>query len=307
MKKIITAPHFEKNLHIQDRFYAQSGELRGLFEKRFANPLQATSDRFCWDYWLVPGQYRLLRSPAEAFFGKKAFTPFLEHLLAWGRENLGCQMISHPWLSVYLDGCYQSLHSDVPHGPWSFVYSLTPWQNREFKGGETLLSRPKLLRYFHDLSHDRSDEHSEFFEKIEPKMNRLTVFDPRYPHGVERVSGVEDLSKARVVIHGWFTEPRPMVEGSLSPSRISKPLDAFAYRLMETLEPLGYHGLFTLRLKIGASGKVEAVTFLCAHLINGLGEILPKAFLKKCVDSIDITFPKSNGNTQITLPIELKG
>jgi hypothetical protein len=307
MKKIYTAQQFDQNRHIEDRFYPGAADLRSIFEKRFANPLKATPERFCWDYWLVPNQYRLLRTPAEEFFGKKAFTPFLEHLLQWGRRNLGCQMISHPWVSVYLDGCYQSLHSDVPHGPWSFVYSLTPWQKREFRGGETLLSRPKLLRYFSEIDHARSDEHSEFFDKIEPRMNRLTVFDPRYPHGVERVQGVEDLLKARLVVHGWFTEPRPMVEGSLTPAKISKSLDAYAYQLIALLEPTGHRGLLTLRLKIASSGKIEALTFLCAHLINSMGETLPKAYLKKCVSSIDVIFPRANGSTEITLPIELKG
>lgn len=306
MKKISTAPQFDQNLHIEDRFYSQAKELRTLFEKRFENPYQATSDRFCWDYWHVPGQYRLMRSPAEQFFGKKAFQPFLEQLLTWGRENLGCQMISHPWVSVYLDGHHQALHSDVPHGPWSFVYSLTPWEKRTFKGGETLLARPKLLRYFDELRHDQSDEHGQFFQKIEPKMNRLTVFDPRYPHGVERVSGADELSKARLVIHGWFTEPRPMVEGALTAAKVSKPMDALAFALIEQIEPTEHYGLLAIRIRVAASGEIEAIKILNAHLINHFGEVLTSAFLKKCLQSIDVRFPKASGTTDITLPIEFK-
>jgi len=311
MKKIATAPHFQRPVRIEDGFFSQARKLRSLYEHRFADPLRASSDRFCWDYWFVPDQYRLLRTPAQNFFGEKAFQPFLRHLLAWGRRHLGCQMISHPWLSVYLDGSHQALHSDVPHGPWSFVYSLTPWATREFKGGETLISRPKLLRYFREVRHDRSDEADAFFEKIEPRMNRLTVFDPRYPHGVARVSGAEDLLKARVVIHGWFTEPRPMIEGSLSAAKVSRPLDAFAYSLIDRLrqDPRSADstGLLTLRFRVLPSGKIGNTTLLCGHLVDSGGDLLSASVLKQCVRDIEVGFPKSRGSTEVTLPIELKG
>ena len=46
-----------------------------------------------------------------------------------------------------------------------------------------------------------------------PLFNRLTVFDPRYPHGVRLVEGVQDPLKARLVLHGWFTEPVPFFDG----------------------------------------------------------------------------------------------
>jgi hypothetical protein len=76
----------------QTNFYPEAKNLRAHFESTFANPLQAKSERFCWDYWSVPNQYRQLRTPAEDFFGRAQFQNFLSHLLAWGRENLGCQI-----------------------------------------------------------------------------------------------------------------------------------------------------------------------------------------------------------------------
>ena len=55
--------------------------------------------------------------------------------------------------------------------------------------------------------------HSLQVRLIEPKFDRLTVFDPRLPHGVRRVSGTTDPLQARLVLHGWFTDPQPFAEG----------------------------------------------------------------------------------------------
>ncbi len=48
---------------------------------------------------------------------------------------------------------------------------------------------------------------------IPPKFNRLSLFDPRVPHGVVPVHGVHDPREARIVLHGWFAEPEPYFEG----------------------------------------------------------------------------------------------
>ena len=295
-----------RNLRTEDQFYPGASDLRNAFLGRFSTPLKASEDRFCWDFWVVPRQYRLLRTPAESFFGPKLFNPFLGHLLQWGRQNLGCQMISHPWLSAYIDGCHQSLHSDVPHGPWSFVYSLTPWKERAFTGGETLLTRTKLLNYFGEVRHDQSDEAESFIQKVEPKMNRLTLFDPRYPHGVERVQNVEDLSQARLVIHGWFTEPRPMLEGTLTFKKIAQPLDRLADHIISSIEPEQVYGLLSTRFEIDSNGKISSAKILCNHLIDDRGTVLANSKLKSTLQNLEVSFPKSAGRTTLTLPVEFK-
>ena len=155
------------------------------------------ADDFCWNYWRarpacaaaagaggtttltqplvsrrhVPGQYTLLRTPAQDFFEPKLFrrgaresslwrlaltrhrgtrSKLEEALLAYGREALGCGGISPIWLSYYVSGCRQELHADVPHGPWAFVLSLTPTP-RAFTGGETMILQPHVLDYFRDF------------------------------------------------------------------------------------------------------------------------------------------------------------
>jgi hypothetical protein len=285
-------------------FYPKAKQLRNHFEKTQGNPMEAKSERFCWDYWSVPNQYRLLRTPAEPFFQAAGFRNFLEHLLAWGRENLGCQMISQPWLSAYIDGSFQNLHSDVPHGPYSFVFSLTPWEARSFTGGETLVANPLLLRYFGELNPDQSHEEKDFFTRIAPKFNQLTVFDPRYPHGVERVNGVEDLLGSRLVIHGWFTEPRPMLEGSLTPNKAQKDLDSLAHHLLAKFETLPYSGLFSMRASVNASGKITKVLVLASHLIDRSGHVISKKTISKILSGLaEFQFPTARGTTEITLPL----
>ena len=128
-----------RTLLIVDRFAPQAQALRAVFDERFADPRRTNGDRFVWDYWHVPGQYTALRTPAYHYFPKPIYEAFHNHLVWWGRRNLGCHDVSPPWLSCYIEGCRQELHGDVPHGPWAFVFSLTPWQRRQFRGGETLM------------------------------------------------------------------------------------------------------------------------------------------------------------------------
>jgi hypothetical protein len=307
MKNIVSSKNAFQAVRVENSFYPKGHELRKYYEQQFQNPLHAHSKRFCWDYWNVPEQYRLLRTPAQNFFGEKLFQPFLTHLLSWGRKNLGCQMISHPWLSAYVNDCYQDIHSDVPHGPWSFVYSLTPWKKRKFSGGETFIAQPRLLNYFEEFSSSRSDESKQLLLKIQPEQNRLSVFDPRYPHGVTRVNGVDDLLDARLVIHGWFTEPRPMVEGSLTPKKAIPSMDQIAEHLLDSFSRQDLSGIFCIRIQISSAGNISSIEILTSHLIHSTGTVVSQKWIRDLLLSCShIHFPKSSGTSKITLPIEIK-
>ncbi len=60
-----------------------------------------------WDYWHVPDQYTLLRTPADQFFPEEAYQQLEDALLEYGEEHLGCRGMSPVWLSYYVDGCRQ--------------------------------------------------------------------------------------------------------------------------------------------------------------------------------------------------------
>lgn len=252
-----------------DKFYAGARQLRQEFEQIQRADKSTDGRRFVWDYWHVPGQYTQLRTPAYNYFAPKHYQSFHEHLVLWGRRMLGCHDITPTWLSAYVHGCQQDFHVDLPHGPFAFVYSLTPWQARKFSGGATMLLREETLNYWERFSETKSErERTGFVETVSPEFNRLVLFDPRIPHGVEEVRGVQNILEGRLVIHGWFVEPRPFIEGSLAPKELAEAIPnwlldlerAFAGELPEL------SGISTFRLKLGSGGEVSQVKPLISTL-----------------------------------------
>ncbi|MBX5482046.1 MAG: hypothetical protein IRZ16_09455 [Myxococcaceae bacterium] len=254
-----------RSVVIVDRFFEGAVALRAHFDRRFARPREATADRFVWDWWHVPGQYTALRTPAYHYFPKRAYDAFHQRLVWWGRRTLGCHDVSPPWLSCYVDGCEQQLHGDLPHGHWAFVFSLTRWQTRRFRGGETLLLRDDVLDWWSGFRSTRSVEEPDVLRAVPSKFNRLVAFDPRIPHGVRRVEGTKDPREGRLVIHGWFLQPRPFVEGPLPVRALQQQIDEqVSPRLEEALGGgLPVAGLLSLGFLVAPDGGVQKLRVLC--------------------------------------------
>lgn len=251
---------------VVDGFSSKAKALRKHFEQRFAEPREAAADRFVWDYWHVPGQYTLLRTPAYHYFPTALYDAFHQQLVAWGRETLGCHDVSPPWLSCYVDGCRQELHGDLPHGQFAFVFSLTPWQTRRFVGGETLLVKDEVLDYWSGFVSNRGLEEGDIFDTVEPEFNRLLVFDPRTPHGVRRVEGTHDPREGRLVIHGWFVQPRPFISGSLSVKELQHAIDQLGEAVGEAVGDAQVAGLLSFRFRVEPSGVVRQLKLLADTL-----------------------------------------
>lgn len=251
-----------RDVLLVDDFSPEASRLRGVFDDRFANPRSTRADRFVWDWWHVPGQYTALRTPAWTYFPKAMYERFHRALVRWGRETLGCHDVSPPWLSLYVEGCRQELHGDLPHGPWAFVFSLTPWRGRVFRGGETLLVRDEVLDFWADFASVRGVEEGELIRAVEPRMNRLTVFDPRIPHGVRRVSGTHDPREGRLVVHGWFVQPRPFVEGLLATKQLGARIEDLTGRLGPIVGALPIAGLVSFAFAVDRGGRVQGVRVL---------------------------------------------
>ena len=249
-----------------ERFSQDATALRAEFDAKFADPRRALTNRFVWDYWNVPGQYTALRTPAWEYFSAKLYQRWHTALVGWGRRVLGCHDISPPWLSNYVEGCKQELHGDLPHGPWAFVFSLTPWQKRIFSGGETMLVRDEVLDFWDQFTSVRSIEQGEILRFIEPRFNRLIVFDPRIPHGVREVRGTTEPRAGRLVMHGWFVSPRPFIDGPLQNSRgavaVAAHIDALSPVVAQTLGSLPLAGLISYQLSVAPSGEIARVTVL---------------------------------------------
>ncbi len=289
---------------VEKSFSREARALRRSFDERFADPHRATAGRFVWDYWNVPEQYTLLRTPAYDFFPKKAYEGFHRRLVLWGREVLGCHDISPPWLSCYVDGCEQKFHGDLPHGPFAFVYSLTRWSERRFRGGETLLMKEPILDYWKSREQFRGLEEGDILERVPARFNQLLVFDPRIPHGVSRVEGARDVREGRLVIHGWFVQPRPFIRGALSPKGLHSLID----RVTSGLEALFHDGhavsgIMSLRFDVPASGALARPRIL-ANTLRSADAESPRAVLSNVRASLrGFRFGKQKGSSVVTLPL----
>ena len=293
-------------LLVVDKFAAEARALREHFDARFADPRRATTDRFVWDLWNVPGQYTALRTPAWEYFPRKTYEAFHQRLVWWGRRTLGCHDVSPPWLSCYVNGCEQRLHGDLPHGPVAFVFSLTHWATRNFRGGETLVLRDEVLDFWRGFVSARAVEEPEVLDEVPAKFNRLVAFDPRLPHGVRRVDGSMDPTVGRLVIHGWFVQPRPFIEGPLPEKALSLAIEAVTAAISPELEAgLPLAGLLSLGFQVTAAGKVAGLKTLAdttrtiPEAAAGRRRLLSLA--RKALEKH--IFPKRALPSRVTLPL----
>jgi hypothetical protein len=295
-----------RSLLVLDRFAPEGPRLRAHFDERFADPRSARADRFVWDFWHVPGQYTLLRTPAWRFFPKRLYASFHRRLVLWGRRTLGCHDISPPWLSCYVEGCRQEWHGDLPHGPWAFVYSLTS-EPRAFRGGETLLLRDEVLDYWRDFRSERSLEEAGIVEEVAPRPNRLVVFDPRLPHAVRRVEGTLDPREGRLVIHGWFVRPRPFIEGPLPPAALSRAIAHVSERaVLPALEHgLPLAGIVSFAFRVGAAGSVSGLRVLSdTTRVPPEEDSARRQFLRGIAATLRAhRFPRAKSASRVTLPL----
>jgi hypothetical protein len=292
-----------RSVVIVENFAREGAALRDVFDDRFADPRSTRADRFVWDWWHVPGQYTALRTPAWTYFPRRVYERFHRRLVTWGRDVLGCHDVSPPWLSLYVDGCRQELHGDLPHGPWAFVYSLTRWRGRVFTGGETLLLRDEVLDFWDDFRSVRAVEERELVRAIEPRFGRLVAFDPRIPHGVRTVGGTRDPRDGRLVIHGWFVQPRPFVRGPLAAralaSRIADLGDTLA------LDGVAIAGLLSLTFGVDRRGAVRDVRVLSdTTRVPRVDERARVRVVRRLRETVAAwRFERQRGPSRVTLPL----
>ena len=285
-------------------FSSEAKAMRSFFEEQFADPRELHPKRFVWDRWYIENQYSLLRTPAASYFPEKIYQSFEQQLVEFGQSILGCAELTPPWLSVYTDGDSQNWHADNPHGPWAYVFSLTPWGKRKFRGGETLIMKPAMLDYWRPENLSHGLETDDLMESVPARFNQLLVFDPRLPHAVERVSGVQDPREGRLVIHGWFTKPCPFIEGALSKKQNFDWLDEVLKSVTTPLVGLTpVVGCASFRVKVKPSGAVSEVQALAQALHSYEKSISIKPVLQKIISGLKAArFPESRGVSTMTIP-----
>jgi hypothetical protein len=209
------------------------------------------------------------------------------------------------------------MHTDSWHGPFAYVFSLTNWEARKFTGGETFILDTKVLDYWRRFDASKGLEESSLLTKVPALMNRLTIFDPRLPHGVRPVRGTQDPLEGRVVIHGWFTDQgTPFYTGSMAEEDATDTLNAALEPLYEYIgeECARVTGLLNVRIHVsGTSGQVTRIESIADTLVVDPDEIYDGASAEGLRQEImtaihkhlsPVKFPAAadGGDSQITLP-----
>src|SRR5436305_2727424 len=195
----------------------QGLSMREDIDAHFSNPERhQSSTHQVWNYWHVPGSYTYLRTTPEKVIARDKVEGFVEAMRSWAARNLGLAGVTWPYLSLYVPGCAQGLHNDSTNGRLGYVYSLTR-NDRQTIGGETVLVQDRdLFR----TSLDRAQAGTDLFDLVAPRFNRLTLFDDRIPHAVQRLDGSMDPLEGRFVLHGHISEAGVVAQGALAAEAI---------------------------------------------------------------------------------------
>jgi hypothetical protein len=140
-------------------------------------------------------------------------------------------------------------------------------------------------------------------------MNQLVVFDPRFPHGVTELKGTRDPMKGRLVLHGWFVNPRPYVTGGLSTAQVQKALTPVFNGLNDVLSQIDLlDGTMSLRLAVTASGSIQQYKILTNTLVSISNKPEDIQYFNKEIKSLitKTRFVKAKRASLITLPLIFK-
>jgi Rps23 Pro-64 3,4-dihydroxylase Tpa1-like proline 4-hydroxylase len=262
-------PARRDRLFVVDDFLppALAAAMRQDIDNHFSSPREHRANTHqVWNYWHVPGLYSYLRTTPEKVIARLKMERFMEQLNRWSTDTLGLTRCTWPHLSLYLPGCRQNLHNDAVNGRFGFVYSLTK-DERKTLGGQTIVHKEgDPFRY----AATRASAGHSFYDLVEPKFNRLILFDDRLPHAVEMIEGSMDAREGRLVIHGHIREAAPKVTGALPAEAVTGPaLQAVEAFTQAWAEPLAaYNGPVTFRIDIRPDGQVAQVRTLLDRVIH---------------------------------------
>lgn len=273
--------------------------MRADIDAHFDRPAEHKPDTHqVWNYWFVPGSYTYLRTTPEKVIGRERVEQFVNDLRDWAARNLGLANVTWPYLSLYLPGCVQGLHNDSVNGSLGFVYSLTR-NDRRTLGGETLLMHERdLFR----SSLNSAAAGTDLFDLVEPRFNRLTLFDDRIPHAVQRVDGPMDPREGRFVLHGHISEAGVTAQGTLPPDAIQNEIVGLLGQLRGIFAGQ-VHGPFVVSVEIGAGGQLTQMRPIVDRLASANGADLE--FVRRAIAERlqAIQFPAADGPTRANIPL----
>src|SRR5262250_1730373 len=167
-----------------------------------------------------------------------------------------------------------------------------------------MLVRDEVLDFWHDFASVRSVEHGELVRRVAPELGRLVVFDPRIPHGVRPVTGTHDPREGRLVIHGWFVQPRPFVRGALPVRALAARIAELTEQLVGWLAGLPIAGLVSVAFDVDRSGRVRAPRVLSDTTRVPRGDERARTALVRRVRGAIVVwrFPRQRAPSRVTLP-----
>lgn len=279
-------------------------QMRRDIDSHFASPEGHRAETHqVWNYWFVPDSYTYLRTTPEKVIERGRIDAFHKALRDWSVAMLGMANVTWPFLSLYVSGCRQNWHNDSVNGRFGFVYSLTR-DDRRTIGGDTLV-RHEIDPFRAHLA--RAGAGRQFYQAIEPRFNRLLIFDDRLPHSVERVDGSMDPVEGRFVLHGHLREGGTMIAGALSEEMIAGPIMELLGQIREDLSAAAalYNGSLILRLTIAAAGSVAACRVLVDRVLHpDPGHVEWEPLRAKLVERFErLRFPPAAGETVLIQPL----
>jgi hypothetical protein len=273
--------------------------MREDIDAHFADPQNASPDRhYVWNYWHVPGSYTYLKTMPERVIAREKVETFVQALRTWAAVNLGFGHVTWPFLSMYVPGCSQGVHNDSVNGRLGYVFSLTR-NSRKTVGGETMVFQDRDL-FRSNL--DRPAAGSAIFDLVEPRFNRLTMFDDRVPHAVQRVDGSMDPVEGRFVLHGHISEAGVVAQGALHPDVIREPVFAALQELRSDVAS-GAHGPLVYCIEIGQDGSVQRTRPILDRLVSPAnGDLEPvRAAVYERLSRL--RFPSAPTSTRANIPL----
>lgn len=294
---------------IAENFFDGAEEMRSAFEEHFNNPHKHTPNHQIWNYWYVPGAYTYMRTNPTKLMPQALVERFMQRLNGWAMGALGLTTNLVPWMSLYVNGCGQTLHNDAAAGQMGFVYSITRWDDRPFLGGETILFHP--ANYWQTERMKHSGAGTNFYDLVPSKFNQLVLFDDRVIHGVQTIQGTMNPLHGRVVIHGHLKAESLALGGPLTADAAMPVLRQTMEKVVAlTRESVAFvNGFMTVRLTIGPDGRVTNVQPLCDRLL-ALTPDVPRVetYRRNVLNMLGETvFPATDGESQLTLPVVAVG
>lgn len=287
--------------HVEPNFFAEAEELRGALDARFDKPFD---DPTRWNYYFAPQLSVYLRTPPRSVFAEDLFERFIARLGEWSLENLGLVPIGDPTLHLMVNGCSLSLHSDFHNGAYGYVFSLTRWDQRSFRGGETLLMKDGIPSYKKHFAHQMT-----LVELVPAKFNQLLVFDDRIVHSTPTIEGSMDPKEGRIAMVGHIRATGPKVKGSLSGPEVRGTIAEVLPGLAERIKPhKDVQGTIAARLHVAASGEVTSTVMLSDQLVvplTGYAKSEAVAAVRSEVEKTlaSLRFPASSGTSEVTVAI----